>query len=116
MQLCKTDIARLERRDYRREDFVHRGADGIDRLRNTGEYCFFYDHERRRCKEYSRRPLGCVIYPVNISADGEVVVDELCPEASSVGREEFESKGRRLHMLLDTIALEARLNDFRSTK
>lgn len=91
-----------------------RGADGIDRLRNTGGYCYFYDHERRRCKEYPRRPLGCVIYPVNISVDGVVVVDELCPEASSVGREELENKGRRLRMLLDTIALEMKMDGLRT--
>jgi Fe-S-cluster containining protein len=113
MQLCKADIARLERMGYEREDFVHRDADGIPRLRNTGGFCFFYDHERRRCREYSRRPLGCVIYPVNMSTDGEVVVDELCPEASSIGREELDSKGRRLRRLLDTITLEVRMDDSR---
>jgi uncharacterized protein len=114
MQLCKTDIARFELRGYRREDFVLRGADGIDRLRNTGDYCYFYDHKRKRCREYSRRPLGCVLYPVNISVDGVVVVDELCPEASSVGREELENKGRRLRMLLDTIALEIKVDGLRT--
>jgi len=113
MQLCKADIARLERRGYEREDFVRRGADGVPRLRNTGEYCFFYDHETRRCREYSSRPLGCVIYPVNMSTDGEVVVDELCPDASSVGREELDSKGRRLRKLLDTIAAEVKMHNLR---
>lgn len=91
---------------------MHRGADGIPRLRNKGEYCFFYDPEGRRCKEYSRRPLGCVIYPVSMRVDGEVVVDDLCPEASSVSREEIESNGRRLRMLLDTIALEMKMHGF----
>jgi Fe-S-cluster containining protein len=111
MQLCKTDIERLERRGFKRDDFVLRGADGIHRLRNTGGYCYFYDQKNRRCREYPRRPLGCVIYPVNMSFDGEVVVDELCPEASSVGREEFDGKGRRLRRLLDTIAIELEMND-----
>lgn len=90
---------------------MRRGADGIPRLRNTGEYCFFYDHEKKRCGEYSRRPLGCVIYPVNLSVDGDVVVDELCPEASSVRSEELDSKGRRLRKLLDTIALEVKMHN-----
>jgi len=44
--------------------------------------------------------------------DGEVVVDDLCPEASSVSREEIESNGRRLRMLLDTIALEMKMHGF----
>jgi len=114
MELCETDIARLERKGYERDDFVRRGADGIPRLRNAGEYCFFYDHESRRCREYSRRPLGCVIYPVNMWPDGEVVVDELCPEASSIGREELDSKVRRLRKLLDTIALETTTHNRRA--
>jgi Fe-S-cluster containining protein len=114
MQLCEADIARLERRGYEQEDFVRRDAGGIPRLRNTGEYCFFYDLETRRCREYSRRPLGCVIYPVNMWVGGEVVVDELCPEASSVGREELDSKGRRLRKLLDTIALEVKMHNLRA--
>jgi len=113
MELCNVDIARLVRKGYAQEDFVHRDTDGIPRLRNTGGHCFFYDPEMKRCKEYSRRPLGCVIYPVNMSIDGEVLVDELCPEASSVSSEELDSKGRRLRMLLDTIALEAKMHDTR---
>ncbi|MBU1157884.1 MAG: YkgJ family cysteine cluster protein [Candidatus Thermoplasmatota archaeon] len=113
MELCDADIARLERNGHNREDFVNRGVDSIPRLRNIGGYCFFYDHGMKRCREYSRRPLGCVIYPVNMSVDGEVMVDELCPESSSVSREEVESKGRRLRMLLDTIALEVKLRDIR---
>ncbi len=113
MELCNADIARLERNSHDQEEFVDRGTDGIPRLRNIGGFCYFYDHERKRCKEYSRRPLGCVIYPVNMSVDGEVVVDELCPEASSVDRDEMDSKGRRLRMLLDTIALEVKMRDIR---
>ncbi len=114
MELCNADIARLERNGHNREDFVIRGVDGIPRLRNMNGYCFFYDHDRKRCMEYSRRPLGCVIYPVNLSSvDGEVTVDELCPEASSVSREEMDVNGRRLRMLLDTIANEVKMHDLR---
>lgn len=108
MDLCRADIARLERRGYKKDDFTRRGTDGIPRLRNVGAYCFFYDHDRKRCKEYARRPLGCVIYPVNLTVDGEIVIDRLCPEADTLTLEEIESKGRRLRQLLDTIHLEAR--------
>lgn len=108
MELCNADIERLERRGHRREDFSCRGADGIPRLRNVGVYCFFYDHNRKRCGEYASRPLGCVIYPVNLTPDGEVIVDDLCPEAGTLTRDEVESESRRLRRLLDTIRLEAR--------
>ena len=108
MELCNADISRLERLGYHRDDFSIRGADGIRRLRNVGAYCFFYDHDRKRCKEYASRPLGCVLYPVNLTPEGEVTVDDLCPEANTLTEDEIESKGRRLRLLLETIDLEAR--------
>lgn len=103
MELCKADIVRLERRGFQKDDFLRRGTDGIPRLRNVGGYCFFYDHDRKRCKEYPSRPLGCVIYPVNLNEDGEIVIDRLCPEADTLTPREIESKGRRLRRLIDTI-------------
>lgn len=108
MDLCKVDIARLKRRGYRKDDFSRKGTDGIPRLRNVGGYCFFYDRDRKRCKEYAHRPIGCVIYPVNLTVDGEIVIDRLCPEADTLTPEEIESKGRRLRQLLNTIDQEAR--------
>jgi Fe-S-cluster containining protein len=107
MELCNADIQRLERRGYAKGDFSCRGADGISRLRNVENYCFFYDRDRRRCREYASRPLGCVIYPVNLTLEGKVVVDSLCPEAGTLSQDEIESEGRRLRLLLDTIVLEA---------
>lgn len=108
MYLCNADIARLERRGYHRNDLSYRGADGIPRLRNLGTHCFFYDHVKKRCKEYSSRPLGCVIYPVNLTPEGEIVIDDLCPEGDTLKQDEVESNGRRLRLLLDTINQEAR--------
>jgi Fe-S-cluster containining protein len=108
MELCNADIARLERRGYHKDDFSCRGADAIPRLRNVGAYCFFYDRDRKRCKEYASRPRGCVIYPVNLTSEGEVIIDDLCPEAGTLTRDEIDSKGRRLRLLLDIINREAR--------
>mgnify|MGYP002388351734 CR=1 FL=1 len=108
MMLCETDLRRLERAGYRREEFSRMGEDGITRLGNKGGHCFFYDASAKGCREYARRPLGCVLYPVNLSEDGDIVLDELCPEIGSVTEDEFEEKGRRLRSLLDTIASEAR--------
>jgi len=108
MELCNADIARLERRGYRKDDFSRPGADGIPRLRNVGGYCFFYDHGRKRCKEYASRPLGCVIYPVNLTEDGEIVIDSLCPEADTLTPAEIASKGQRLRRLVETIRDEPR--------
>jgi len=108
MELCNADIARLERRGYKKDNFSSVSTSGISRLRNVGAYCFFYDHKQKRCKEYANKPLGCAIYPVNLSSEGEIVIDRLCPEADTLTRNEIESKGRRLRRLLHTIDLEAR--------
>jgi hypothetical protein len=107
MELCRADVARLERRGHEKDDFSNVGADGIPRLRNSKGYCFFYDHERKRCKEYASRPRGCAIYPI-LSAEGGIIVDRLCPEADTLTQDEIKSKGRRLQRLLDKIDLEAR--------
>lgn len=102
MELCDADISRLKGMDYDEGDFCSTGKDGIRRLRNIDGYCYFYDAQKKRCREYAHRPLGCSIYPVIIS-DDEVEVDPLCPEAGSLTDKEIESKGRRLRRLLETI-------------
>jgi Fe-S-cluster containining protein len=107
MELCRADIARLERCGYEKDDFSHVGADGIPRLRNSGGYCIFYDRDRKRCKEYTSRPRGCAIYPVILSADGGIIVDRLCPDADTLTQDEIERKGRRLQLLLVKIDSEA---------
>jgi len=108
MELSGADIARLERRGHQRSEFSYIGVDGIPRLRNIGVWCFFYDPEEQRCREYASRPLGCALYPVNIDEDGGIVIDGLCPEAKSITAQELQLKGKRLKMLLDTIDSESR--------
>jgi len=107
MELCRADVTRLERQGYKKEDFSRPGTDGIWRLLNVGSYCFFYDHDRKRCKEYKHRPLGCVLYPVNITEDGGIVIDELCPEGDTLTAEEIDNKSRRLRRLIDTMVEES---------
>jgi Fe-S-cluster containining protein len=107
MELSEADMARLERRGHRCQEFSYIGVDGIPRLRNVGVWCFFYDPEKRRCSEYQARPLGCALYPVNVDEDGAIVIDALCPEARSIDGKELQLKGKRLKMLLATIDAEA---------
>lgn len=108
MELCRADVVRLERAGHARDEFSSMEPEGVRRLRNVDGHCVFYDPASKRCKEYARRPLGCVIYPVNLSPDGGVLVDDLCPEAHTVTRAELDDEGRRLRMLIDTIRSEAR--------
>lgn len=107
MELCRADIARLVRRGHADGSFYEIGEDGIPRLINEQGFCVLFDRERRRCSEYAARPLGCAIYPVNLTEEGEVVIDELCPEGDSLTEQEIMEKGRRLRRLLSTIDAEA---------
>lgn len=107
MELCAADFRRLERAGYSADDFSALGPDGVRRLKNFDGRCFFFDPESGRCREYARRPLGCVLYPVNLSEDGDFVVDESCPEWRTVTQTELDDKGRRLRLLVDTIRSEA---------
>jgi len=83
------------------------GQDRIPRLRNVDGHCFFFDRDQERCREYAARPLGCNIYPVNLTDDDDIVIDDLCPEGRTLTKEEVREKGERLRRLLDTIDAEA---------
>src|SRR5512133_345761 len=93
MELSEADIARLERRGYPRDDFCYIGVDQIPRLRNVGVWCYFFDPEKSRCREYAARPLGCALYPVNVDEDDRSVIDSLCPQAGTIGAQELQLKG-----------------------
>jgi Fe-S-cluster containining protein len=112
MELSEIDTKKLEEAGYSREEFSSVGVDGINRLRNLGEFCFFYDSGERRCRVYGERPLGCQIYPIMFSVDDDaLVVDDLCPMRATVSKNELEAKGLILKTLLKTIdsETEARL-------
>lgn len=107
MELCQADISRLVRRGYSEGEFMIIGQDRIPRLRNVNGHCFFFDRDQERCREYAARPLGCSIYPVNLTDEGDIIIDDLCPEGRTLTKEEVREKGERLRRLLDTIDAEA---------
>ena len=108
MELSEIDIQRLEEAGCRREDFSSIGEDGVSRLRNVGEFCFFYDSHKKRCRVYRKRPLGCQIYPIMFSIDeNTLVIDDLCPMRRTISKKELETKGELLKSLLTTIDGEA---------
>lgn len=98
----------MVKRGYAEGSFYEVGEDGIPRLINERGYCVLFDQENKKCAEYAARPLGCSIYPVNLTEDGEVVIDSLCPEGDSLSAQEIKEKGKRLRCLLATIDSEAR--------
>ena len=106
MLLSKEDIERLERLGFSREDFTVTGGDGLIRLRNVGEWCYFYDPEEKKCQVYEYRPLGCLIYPVIYSNYEGVIADELCPMRHTISKRELNTKGQILLRHLKKITSE----------
>jgi len=107
MMLSNTDIERLERVGYNRQKFVRYDRHGFARLKNRQEFCVFYDVEKRRCKIYEHRPLGCRIYPAIYSEQEGVIVDDLCPMKNTVSEIELKRKGKKVKELLQRIDNEA---------
>jgi len=93
MELSAKDIKRLEKADYCKEDFAQQDSEGIWRLRNWDGICFFLDPSSRRCSVYELRPTGCRIYPVNLSPEGAVIVDDACPAAKTIDGREKKKTG-----------------------
>lgn len=107
MELSDEDLHRLRSSDKVNEEFYIIGRDGIPRLRNRGRYCVFYDRSKKGCRIYHIRPLGCSIYPVNVTEQDVLVIDGICPEGGTIGEEELGEKGRTLRPLLRKIDEEA---------
>jgi Fe-S-cluster containining protein len=108
MLLSEADIERLENAGCARKDFVSITGDGFAQLRNKHGHCVFYDSKKSRCLVYRKRPLGCRIYPVILSEEEGIIVDELCPMKDTVSTDEAERKGKVLVRLLRRIDEEAR--------
>ena len=108
MELSPKDMERLERAGHRREEIAERGADGIWRLRNIEGHCVFLESEGKRCSIYLLRPLGCYIYPVNMSPEGTIVIDAICPSGASLTADEIRKKGALLRRHLREIDANAR--------
>ena len=107
MPLSEKDVRLLEKAACKRERFVRYDKHGFALLQNRRGHCVFYDVERRRCKAYKSRPLGCRLYPVVYSEGNVAIVDELCPMGRTVSRAELRKKGEKVGELLRRIELEA---------
>jgi Fe-S-cluster containining protein len=107
MLLSETDVKRLERAGYARLDFAQCNEQSFVQLRNKGGHCVFYDMKKHCCRVYRVRPSGCRIYPVLLSEQEGIIVDDLCPMRDTLSEAEIESKGRRVIKLLGAIDREA---------
>lgn len=107
MMLSNADVERLEKMGHNRQEFVRYDGRGFVRLRNRHRVCVFYDVERRRCKVYRHRPLGCRIYPVIYSEQDGIVFDDLCSMRRTVSKVELRRKGKKVMELLQRIDTEA---------
>jgi hypothetical protein len=107
MPLSEEDIRLLEKAGFKRQRFVRFDKHSFALLQNRKGHCFFYDVEKRRCKAYRFRPLGCRLYPVVYSEENVAIVDELCPMGRTVSTLELRKKGKKVGELLRRIELQA---------
>ncbi len=107
MLLSAEDIARLERKGFRKESFMRVDKAGYAVLRNRRGCCVFYEVEKQRCRVYGVRPAGCRVYPVIFDEDKGVVADSICRARGTVTDEEKARKGRKVVKLLERLDREA---------
>ena len=90
MELLPEDIERLLNLGYKLEDFAY--FDGVYwRLKNRDGYCVFFDKEKKSCKIYEYRPIGCRLYPLQWDPiTEEVYIDPDCPANKSINRSEID--------------------------
>lgn len=108
MLLSEKDIECLERKGFKRDFFVHFDSEGYSFLRNYNGYCIFYNAEKRLCKIYGNRPLGCRIYPVIYDEDRGILVDALCPSCKLISEKQITKRGKKVINLLKNIDAEAK--------
>ncbi len=107
MLLSAEDIERLERKGYSKEFFVQFDEKGYTTLRNLQGHCVFYDAQKRRCKVYMHRPMGCRLYPIIFDEAEGIVADNLCPAHERWSEKKKERKGKKVIKLLEKIDAEA---------
>jgi Fe-S-cluster containining protein len=91
MELSSSDIEKLEKAGYPRNEFTVT-HDGATQLRNINQTCYFYNPTDRKCRVYRNRPLGCHIYPVIHLANKEATIDELCPMRHTISKQELPAE------------------------
>lgn len=101
------DTKRLKELGYSTEEFAFYDKRGFTRLKNREGYCVFFDPNKRKCKIYKNRPLGCRIFPVIFSEEDGIVVDDICPMKNTISKREIDQKGKILVNLLQRIDYEA---------
>jgi Fe-S-cluster containining protein len=102
MELSSSDMERLEKAGYRRNEFTVT-HDSVTRLRNINRTCYFYNPTDKKCRVYRKRPLGCQLYPVVHLANEGATIDELCPMGHTISKQELRTKAKTLIKLLKNI-------------
>src|SRR5512143_2336519 len=107
MLLSNEDIERLKRKGYAETSFVKFDQQGYATLQNVNGNCFFFNPEKTTCRERANRPLGCRIYPVMLDEDRGIVIDNICPSASTFTVKQKMKRGKEVVKLLAIIDAEA---------
>ena len=104
MILTEADIRRITRLGYRASDFIIY-RDGFPRLRNVDGHCYFLDPDKRVCKIYKYRPVGCRIYPLIYDLEHGFRLDDECPAVETISGRELYYRVLALKRVLRELSL-----------
>jgi len=103
MPLTKRDIGRIKRLGFAEEYFVDRRG-RIPRLKNVDGHCVFLNPMMNSCTIYPDRPEGCRLYPLMYEEKSDrVMVDPLCPKASTIPQKLIKELSGALLSLIDRL-------------
>jgi len=108
MLLSKEDIKRIEQKGFRKKYFLKIDKNGYAQLKNHDGYCVFYNIEKHQCNIYPDKPSGCSVYPVILDEEIGIIIDDICPEKTTITPKEKEEKGKTVINLLKIIDTEAK--------
>ncbi len=77
MEISNQEVNNLVNLGYKKNEFIII-KNGYMQLKNVNGYCYFYDTEKRLCKIYNNRPLGCRFYPIILNEKNKCIIDSHC--------------------------------------
>jgi Fe-S-cluster containining protein len=107
MLLLKKDIERLRKKGYNSKFFSRKDKDFYIILRNKNGYCVFFDRNKKKCKVYKDRPMGCRLYPIIFDDSKGVVIDKICPASSSWSEKSRQILEKKVIRVIKKLDIEA---------
>ncbi|TET32960.1 MAG: YkgJ family cysteine cluster protein [Candidatus Heimdallarchaeota archaeon] len=109
MMLSLDDIEKIEKLEYKKNDFCFLDEDGYFKLCNINGNCFFLVDNK--CQIYADRPQGCKFYPIIFDLDlNKASLDNDCPLIHTISEKTLQSFTKDLKKFVRSL-LREKAND-----